>query len=146
MLFRQANKQWIISADLTLPLVWLTFSQGILPFKLLSHSVILLRVLCLFRRTFHDSDVCITVLANLFCHISVQFIGNSLTGYRQRSECFIVPCNTRFSSSKQHTQSVYRYTPFHVLPKHTLVCSQALFYLFLGLVLNLTLFQVCSAE
>ena len=117
---------------LTLPLVWLTLSQSILPFKLLSHSVISLESRCLFRWTFHLSDVCITVLANLFCHISVHFIGNSLTGYRQRSECFIVPCNTPFSSSKQHTQrcveihafSCVTRTHLGELSKHTLVCSQ----------------------
>ena len=55
-------EKWVIPAHLTLPLVWLTFYQTMLPFKELSRSVISREFIYLFRLTSHVSEECLCCL------------------------------------------------------------------------------------
>ena len=123
-MFRQVNKQWIISADLTLPLVWLTFSQRILLFKLLSHSVISLESYVCFAERFTS----LTSVLQYLLTSSVIFLCNVLEtvslDIAKEVSASLFPA-THLSRPQNNThKGVYKYTPFHVLPKHTLVCSQ----------------------
>ena len=66
----------------------------------------------------------------------------------------VLPEHTFFRPQNNTQKGVCKYTPFHVLPKHTLssylntpsCVPKTHLILCFGFVLNLTHFQVCSAE